>query len=182
MSAIKKSILYDKTIINRRVKELGDEISRDYRGRDIILVGILKGAFIFLADLSRNLSVPHRIDFARLASYGSETHSSGAIEITKDIELPVADKDVILVEDIIDTGTTIAYFQQRISKRNPRSVKTCTLIDKKERREIDFNAQYVGFSVEKGFIVGYGLDFNEQFRCLPDIYVIDESTLEERDS
>ena len=172
----RKSILYDKNQIDQRVKELANTISRDYEGRDLVLVGILKGAFIFLADLSRSLSIPHSLDFARLASYGSQAKSSGIIEIRKDIEMPVKEKDVILVEDIIDTGTTLAFFTEKIMQRNPRSVKICTLIDKKERREVECNAHYVGFSVERGFIVGYGLDFNEKYRYLPDIYTIDEST------
>lgn len=173
----RKRILYDKERIDRRVKELAKIISRDYEGRDLVLVGILKGAFIFLADLSRSLSVPHSLDFARLASYGSQAQSSGIIEIKKDIEMPLEGKDVILVEDIVDTGTTLAFFQKKILQRNPRSVKICALIDKKERREVECNAHYVGFSVERGFIVGYGLDFNEKYRYLPDIYIIDESTL-----
>ncbi|MCK9274675.1 MAG: hypoxanthine phosphoribosyltransferase [Syntrophales bacterium] len=179
MEHVKKTILYERHAIDKKVKELADKISDDYKECDLMLVGILKGAFIFLADLSRNLKIPHCVDFARLASYGTGTKSSGIIEITKDVELPVAGKDIILVEDIIDTGITISYFLQKISEKNPRSVKCCALIDKKQRREINFETHYVGFSLDEGFIVGYGLDYNERYRNLPDIYVLDESSFEE---
>jgi len=174
MDNIKKRILYSRDDIEIRVRELAQRISRDYEGRNVVLVGILKGAFIFLADLSRCLKIPYIVDFARLASYGSSTVSSGTIKITKDIETSLEGKDVILVEDIVDTGTTIAFFRERLWERNPRSIKTCALIDKKERREIDFEVDYAGFTVETGFIVGYGLDYDERFRCMPDIYVIEE--------
>ncbi|MDD5475663.1 MAG: hypoxanthine phosphoribosyltransferase [Syntrophales bacterium] len=175
MNEIKGSILFDRSKINGRVRELADEISRDYEGKDLVIVAILKGAFIFLADLTRNLSIPHVVDFARLASYGSGTESTGIVEIKKDIEVPVHGRDVLIIEDIVDTGITIAFFAERLRKRNPRSLRSCTLLDKKERRQTDFQPDYVGFNVEKGFIVGYGLDYDDQYRCLPDIYALDEA-------
>lgn len=175
METIRGSILFDRHRIESRVRELAAEISRDYEGKDLVIVAILKGAFIFLADLARHISVSHVIDFARLASYGSGAESSGVAEIRMDMEVPVQGRDVLIVEDIIDTGTTIAFFAERLKGKDPRSLRTCTLIDKKERRKTEFHADYVGFSVHRGFIVGYGLDYDEQYRCLPDIYVLDET-------
>ncbi|MCK9230620.1 MAG: hypoxanthine phosphoribosyltransferase [Syntrophales bacterium] len=177
MNSIRGSILFDKTRIAERVRELAAEISRDYEGKDLVIVAILKGAFMFLADLSRHISVGHVIDFARLASYGSGTESRGVAEIRMDMEIPVRGRDVLIVEDIIDTGITIAFFAERLKGRTPRSLRSCTLIDKKERRETEFQADYVGFSVRNGFVVGYGLDYDEQYRCLPDIYLLDETAI-----
>ncbi|OPL13353.1 MAG: hypoxanthine phosphoribosyltransferase [delta proteobacterium MLS_D] len=177
MKDIPGTILFDRHAIDRRVRELAAEISRDYAGKDAVLVSILKGSFMFLADLSRNLDFSHVIDFARLASYGSGSTSTGSVEIRKDIEIPVQGRDVLIVEDIVDTGITIAFFAERIMRRSPRSLKSCTLIDKKERRQLEFVPDYVGFAVDEGFIVGYGLDYDEQYRCLPDIYMLDERRL-----
>ena len=173
MEHIKKSILYPRDVIARRVEEISEEISNDYRGRKVIVICVLKGAFIFLADLARCLKIPHTIDFVRLASYGSETISSGEIAITKDIEISIEGKDVIVVEDIVDTGLTLAYLKEKLFERKPHSLKLCTLIDKKHRRKLALEVDYVGFTVEEGFIVGYGLDYDEKFRSLPDIYVIE---------
>lgn len=169
-----KKLLYSKEIIDRRVRELAGTISRDLEGKDLVLVGVLKGSFIFLADLARHLKIPHLVDFVRLASYGSGAVSSGQIIITKDLETDIEGKEVIVVEDIVDTGHTIAFLRKRLERRGPRSVRVCTLIDKKGRREISVDVDYVGFALEEGFVVGYGLDFDEKFRCLPDIYVIKE--------
>ena len=177
MTANPENILFDRDVIERRVRELADEISRDYRGKDLVIVAVLKGAFMFLSDLTRHLSVQAAVDFARLASYGSSTKSAGSVEIRKDIEIAVGGRDVLIVEDIIDTGSTISLFAEELRKRNPRSLRTCTLIDKKERREVDFTADYVGFSLDKGFIVGYGLDYDEKYRCLPHICLLDENNL-----
>ena len=172
-----KNLLYSKEMIDRRVKALAGSISRDFEGREVVLIGVLNGAFIFLADLVRYLKIPHTIDFVRLASYGSGSVSSGSITVTKDVERNIRGKDVVIVEDIIDTGVSIAFLQERLEKRCPSSIKVCALIDKKQRRERGVNADYVGFTLGEGFIVGYGLDFDEQFRCLPDIYVIKEGKL-----
>jgi len=169
-----KKLLYSKESIDRRVKELAGTISRDLEGKDVVLVGVLKGAFIFLADLARHLEIPHTVDFVRLASYGSGSVSSEKITITKDIETDIEGKEVIVVEDIIDTGYTVTFLRERLEERAPHSIKVCTLIDKKQRRKIAVNADYVGFALDEGFVVGYGLDFDEKFRCLPDIYVIKE--------
>ena len=174
MKNIKKRILYSRDTIARRVEEISEEICGDYRGREVLVICVLKGAFIFLADLARCLKIPHTIDFVRLASYGSESTSSGKITITKDAETSVEGKDVIVVEDIVDTGLTLAYLKERLLERKPNSLKLCTLIDKKHRREIAIEVDYVGFTMGEGFIVGYGLDYDEKFRCLPDIYVIEE--------
>ena len=174
MNEIKKNVLYSKETIEKRVNELAETISRDYEGREIVFICVLKGAFIFLADLTRRLKVPHVVDFVRLTSYGSGTISSGKITITKDIETSIEGKDVVIVEDIIDTGITLDFLKDRLKKNNPNSVKICALLDKEERREVEVDVDYVGFIIEDKFIVGYGLDFDEKFRCLPDIYVIEE--------
>jgi len=154
------------------VKKLADQISRDYAGKELILVCILKGAFMFLSDLVRHLKIPVKIDFVRLASYGDGMKTSGRIEITKDIELPIEGKDVLIVEDIIDSGHTLQFLKDRISLSNPRSVKICALLDKKARREVEMEADYLGIDVEDVFIVGYGIDFNENYRHLPEIYYV----------
>ncbi|MDD5722353.1 MAG: hypoxanthine phosphoribosyltransferase [Syntrophales bacterium] len=169
-----KRLLYSKEVIDRRVKALAGAISLDLEGREVVLIGVLKGAFIFLADLARHLKIPHTVDFVRLASYGSGSVSSGNITFSKDIETDIEGKDVVIVEDIIDTGTSIAFLQKKLEERHPASIKICALIDKKQRREKTVNADYVGFALSEGFIVGYGLDFDEKFRCLPEIYVIKE--------
>jgi len=171
---IKKRILYPRDLIARRVEEIAEEISGDYREKEVLIICVLKGAFIFLADLARCLAIPYTVDFVRLASYGSGSTSSGKIAITKDAETSVEGKDVIVVEDIVDTGLTLAYLKERLLERKPNSLKLCTLIDKKHRRKIAIEADYVGFTMDEGFIVGYGLDYDEKFRCLPDIYVIEE--------
>lgn len=169
-----KELLYSQEKIAERVKTLADLISRDLEGQEVVLIGVLKGAFIFLADLVRHLKIPHTVDFVRLASYGSRSVSSGEITFSKDVETDVEGKAVLIVEDIIDTGESIAFLQERLQERRPASIRVCALIDKRERRERAVTADYVGFEMEEGFLVGYGLDFNEKFRCLPEIYVIRE--------
>ena len=151
---------------------LADRISRDYSGKELALVCILKGAFMFLSDLIRRLTIPAKIDFVRLASYGSGMKSSGNIEITKDIELSVEGKDVLIIEDIIDSGHTLQFLKDRLILSNPRSVKICALLDKKGRREVGTEADYLGIEVDDVFIVGYGIDFNENYRHLPEIYYV----------
>ena len=168
-------LLYSKEEIAQKVTDLANQISKDYDDKEVILICVLKGAFIFFADLIRNLRMPLKIDFVRLASYGSQTLSSGDINITKDIELSIEGKDVVVVEDIIDTGLTTSYLIERLKGKNPNSLRLCALIDKKERREINIEADYVGFIVEAGFIVGYGIDFDERYRHLAEIYKIIEA-------
>ncbi len=152
------------------VKGLADRISRDYSRRDLVLVCILKGAFMFLSDLVRSLEIPVQIDFVRLASYGAEMKTTGLIEITKDVEIPIQGKDVLIVEDIIDSGRTLLFLKDRIMLANPRSVKVCALLDKKARREVEFEGDYIGKEIENVFVLGYGIDFNEAYRNLPEIY------------
>lgn len=166
----RKEIMFTSNEIQKRVKDLAEEISVDYTGCELILIGVLNGAFVFMADLIRFLNIPVRVDFVRLASYGSKTESNGEIRFTKDIELPLTGNDVLVVEDIIDTGYTLSYFKEIIALHNPRSVKICGLISKTERRKAPIVIDYVGFELERGFLVGYGLDYNENYRHLPDIY------------
>lgn len=155
--------------LQNRVSELAALIDRDYEGKDLVVIGILKGAFIFMSDLVRRLTVPAQLDFVRLASYGKDSFSSGEITITKDVELPIEGRHVLVVEDIVDTGTTLAWFLEYLRKRNPQSIRLCALIDKAERRQIEVSIDYTGLSVAKGFLVGYGLDFAENHRHLPEI-------------
>jgi len=171
---ITKKVLYSRDLIAKRVCEIAKEISRDYEGRELVIICVLKGAFVFLADLARRLDIPHTVDFIRLASYGSDKTSSGEITVTKDIETSIEGKDVLVVEDIVDSGLTMAFLKERLWEENPNSIKICSLIDKKERRKTAIDVDYIGFHMDEGFIVGYGLDYDEKFRCLPDIYVIEE--------
>ncbi|MDQ1237888.1 MAG: hypoxanthine phosphoribosyltransferase [Thermodesulfobacteriota bacterium] len=170
----KKRILFDAETISARVKELGKAISADYPQGNLVMVGLLKGSFIFLADLVRTLEKPCQIDFARISSYGSGTVSSGQLEVVMDI-VPVTGRDVILVDDIVDSGLTLDYYRKRVEQFEPRSLKTAALIDKTGRRDRDVHLDYYGFRIEDGFVVGYGLDWDERFRNLSHIYVLDES-------
>ena len=170
----KLKVLYNKKTIFKCVADLAQQISQDYPAGELILVGVLKGGFIFLADLVRALKVPVNIDFVRLASYGSSTHSAGKVKILKDLETSIKDKNVIIVEDIIDTGLTVEFLKKELVKRDPRSLKVCTLLDKKSRRKVEVEADYVGITMEKDyFVVGYGLDFSEQYRHLSEIFFLD---------
>lgn len=167
-------ILYTKEVIHQRVADLADQISRDYPSGSVLLVGVLKGAVVFLADLIRALKIPATIDFVRLSSYGSSTTSSGKVEIIKDLEMPIAGKDVIIVEDIIDTGLTIKFLKEELTKRQPRSLRICTLLNKEFRRKVEITADYVGITMDKDyFVVGYGLDFSERYRYLSDIHYLE---------
>jgi hypoxanthine phosphoribosyltransferase len=170
----KKRCLISRADIARRVAELGEQLGRDYAGRDVVMVGVLKGVFIFMADLVRALPFPVEVDFVRLCSYGNGTSSSGEVRITKDVELSLEGRDVLIVEDIVDTGLTLAFLKEHLAEHRPRSVKICCCIDKKERRKVEVPLDYVGFPVEKGFLVGYGLDCGEQSRTLPEIFVIEK--------
>ncbi len=156
--------------IEMRVRELGKEITKDCHGSKLVVVGILNGAFMFLADLVREIDLPLEVDFLRAASYGTGRSSSGEIKITKDIELSIYDKEILIVEDLIDTGLTLATIKENLESRTSKSVRTCALIDKTERREIDFKADYLGFEIKNGFLVGYGLDYAEKYRQYRDVY------------
>jgi len=166
-------LLYSRDQIAQRVRELAARISADYTGSDLVLIGILRGAFVFLADLIRQLTIPVKVDFVGAASYGSQTQTSGQVAITKELQVPVSGRELLLVEDIEDTGVTLQAIQNKLKELGPRSIKVCTLIDKRERRLVDVPVDYVGFTIAKGFIVGYGIDYAEQYRYLPDIYRIE---------
>jgi hypoxanthine phosphoribosyltransferase len=156
--------------IHKKVKALGNSISVDYGGQELVVVGVLKGAFIFLADLVRELTIPVQIDFVQLSSYGSDTSSSGCVTISKELELDIASRHVLVVEDIVDSGLTIAYLSAYLKKFGPASVKVCVFINKTERRQVDVLLDYVGHTVKGGFLVGYGLDYNGNYRALPGVY------------
>jgi hypoxanthine phosphoribosyltransferase len=168
-------LLFSRTRIADQVERLATEISRDYPDREILLIGVLKGSFLFFADLVRSITSPAVIDFVRLASYGSDTRSSGIVEMRKDLELPIKGRDVIIVEDIIDSGYTLESLYHRLLLREPRTLRICTLIDKRARREVPIEADYVGISMDDGFLVGYGLDYDERYRNLPDIYLVESA-------
>lgn len=171
---MKREVLISESNIQKRVREIADQISHDYQGTEPVLVGILKGSIIFMADLVRAIRIPVQMDFLRAASYGSDRQSSGTVQITKDIELPIEGKPVILIEDIVDTGLTLVHVKELFEARGAHSLKICALIDKCERRERDVLIDYCGFQVREGFLVGYGLDCNEEYRNLPEICVLKE--------
>jgi len=153
--------------LQRRVRELGEEITRDYEGRDLVLVGVLKGAVFFLSDLMRHIGVPCEVDFMAVASYGSATDSSGVVRILKDLDAAIEDRDVLIVEDIVDSGLTLQYLMRSLKARGPRSLAVCALLTKPERRKVDLPIDYVGFEIENMFAIGYGLDHAERYRNLP---------------
>ena len=170
-------ILVQADDLQHRVRQLGAEISRDYADRDLLLIGVLKGAVFFLADLMREIECPCEVDFMAVASYGSATESSGVVRILKDLDAPIADRDVLIVEDIIDSGLTLSYLMRNLEAREPASLEICALLTKPERREIDVPVRYVGFEIPNRFVVGYGLDFDEKYRNLPYVAVLDEELL-----
>ncbi len=170
MEGYRLNRLFTQEQIASIVQGLADQISKDYDGRELVVICILKGAFIFLSDLIRRLRIPVQVDFVRVASYGSGMKTCGKIEITKDVEIPLEKKDVLIIEDIIDSGRTLLFLKDRLALSNPRSIKVCALLDKKARREVEMEADYLGTDVDDIFIVGYGIDFNEHYRHLPEIY------------
>jgi hypoxanthine phosphoribosyltransferase len=159
-----------KEEIEAQVRRIAQVISADYKDRELILIGILKGAFIFLSDLIRQLSIPVKVDFMCASSYGDQTASSGRIKLSKDIEIEISNKDVLIVEDIVDTGLTLSYLVDYLKSSGAASVRICALIDKRERRETDVIVDYACHTVDKGFLVGYGLDYAEFYRNLPEVY------------
>jgi hypoxanthine phosphoribosyltransferase len=160
-------ILVPAEALARRVAELAGEISRDYAGRDLVLIGVLKGAVLFLSDLMRALTVPCEVDFMAVASYGSATHTSGVVRILKDLDAVIEGRDVLIVEDIVDSGLTLRYLLGNLAGRNPRTLEVCALLVKPERRKVELTARYVGFEIPNRFAVGYGLDHAERYRNLP---------------
>ncbi len=160
-------VLVQPDELRARVVELGAEISRDYEDRDLLLVGVLKGAVFFLSDLMRQIDIPVEVDFMAVASYGSQTDSSGVVRILKDLDMPIEGRDVLIVEDIIDSGLTLQYLMRNLGARNPRSLEVCALLTKPERRKVEVIPRYVGFEIPDRFAIGYGLDFSERYRNLP---------------
>ena len=162
-------VLVSAKDLQRRVAELGAQISRDYAGKPLLLIGVLKGAVFFLSDLMRHVDIPVEIDFMAVASYGSATDSSGVVRILKDLDAAIEGRDVLIVEDIVDSGLTLQYLMRNLGSRNPRTLEVCALLVKPERRKVELPTKYVGFEIEDRFVVGYGLDYAERYRNLPDI-------------
>lgn len=174
MENIIKQVLVSEEEIKAKVKELGAIITTDYKGKDLIVVGILKGAVIFMSDLCRHIKLPILMDFMAVSSYGTSSFSTGEVRIIKDLDFSVENKDVLVVEDIIDTGHTLSYLTDNLKKRGANSVKIVTLLDKPERRQADVPVDYLGFEIPDEFVVGYGLDYAEQYRNLPYVAALKE--------
>jgi hypoxanthine phosphoribosyltransferase len=174
-----ESILIEEDSLQARITELGEEISGDYAGRDLLLLGVLKGAVFFMADLMRRLTVPCEIDFMAISSYGAATDSSGVVRILKDLDINIEGRHVLVVEDIIDSGLTLSYLMRTLEARNPASLEICALLTKPARREIEVDVRYVGFEIPNRFVIGYGLDFAERYRNLPYVGVLDPSLIPE---
>jgi hypoxanthine phosphoribosyltransferase len=172
-------VLIDEQTLRARVEELGEEVSRDYIGREPLLIGVLKGAVFFMADLMRQLTVPCEVDFMAISSYGAATDSSGVVRILKDLDINIEGRDVLVVEDIIDSGLTLSYLIRNLEAREPASLEVCALMTKPDRREIDVPVRYVGFEIPNRFVIGYGLDFSERYRNLPYVAVLDPDLVSE---
>src|SRR3989475_3348197 len=164
--------LIDEQTLRNRVAELGADISSDYVGKDLLLVGVLKGAVFFMADLMRSLTIPCEVDFMAISSYGASTDSSGVVRILKDLDINIDGREVLVVEDIIDSGLTLSYLMRNLEAREPASLEVCALLTKPERREIDVPVRYIGFEIPNRFVIGYGLDFAERYRNLPYVAVL----------
>ena len=167
-----KSVMISEEEIAKRVKELGKQLTEDYKGKELLVVGILKGCMLFLSDLVRTIELPLTMDFMVVSSYGATTKSSGVVRIIKDLEREIEGKDVLIVEDIVDTGLTLSYLVENFKARNPKSVKVCSLLDKPDRRKAQVDIQYIGFKIPDEFVVGYGLDYGENYRNLPFVCVL----------
>ncbi|RKD33882.1 hypoxanthine phosphoribosyltransferase [Thermohalobacter berrensis] len=169
-----KEILISKEELENKIKDLGKRITEDYKGKDLVLICVLKGAVMFMAELSKYIEVPLNMDFMAISSYGSSTKSSGVVKIIKDLDSSIEGKDVLIVEDIIDTGLTLNYLINNLKSRGVKSLKICTLLDKPDRRKVEVKVDYKGFTVPDEFVVGFGLDYNEKYRNLPHICVLKE--------
>lgn len=167
-----EDVLFTERQIAVMVERIGQEISRDYKGKNLLLISVLKGSVVFMADLMRSISIPARIDFMAVSSYGSGVKTSGVVKINMDLTLPLEGYDIVVVEDILDSGKTLHYLMELLEGRNPNSIRVCTLFDKPERREVDVQASYVGSVIPDAFIVGYGLDYAEKYRNLPFVGVL----------
>jgi len=172
-------ILVDEETLRARVAELGAEVSADYRGRDLLLIGVLKGAVFFMADLMRHLTIPCEVDFMAISSYGDSTDSSGIVRILKDLDINIEGRDVLVVEDIIDSGLTLSYLMRNLESREPASLEVCALLTKPARREIDVPVRWIGFEIPNRFVIGYGLDFAERYRNLPYVGVLSDELMPE---
>lgn len=166
-------VLLTEEEVDRRIQEIGDQISRDYEGKQVHLICVLKGGAFFMCELAKRITVPVSLDFMSVSSYGSSTKSSGVVRIVKDLDEPLKDKDVLVVEDIVDSGRTLSYLLDMLKDRGPRSVKLCTLLDKPERRVVDVHVDYTCFQIPDEFVVGYGLDYDQKYRNLPYIGVVE---------
>ncbi|HKU51885.1 MAG TPA: hypoxanthine phosphoribosyltransferase [Nitrospira sp.] len=162
-----------------RIRELGKQISADYVGKDLVLVGVLKGAYAFFADLARAIRIPVRIDFIIVTSYGTQVKTSGKVKLMTELTEKIRDRDVLLVEDIVDSGLTVQYLTKALAKQKPRSIKVCTLLSKPERRVVDVQLQYIGFKIPNQYVVGYGLDYRQKYRNLPYLAVLDQLSQQE---
>lgn len=167
--------------MHRRIRDLGQQITADYKGKDLLLVGVLKGAFAFYADLARAIQLYVRVDFIAVSSYGPKTESSGKVKIISDMTEDVKGQDLLLVEDIVDSGVTVSYLKKTLMQRGPNSVKVCALLDKPERRKVDVTIDYVGFTIPNKYVVGYGLDYKNMYRNLPYIAVLPKAEVEDVD-
>jgi hypoxanthine phosphoribosyltransferase len=172
-------ILIDAESLRARVAELGEEISAAYEGQDLLLIGVLKGAVFFMADLMRHLTVPCEVDFMAISSYGASTDSSGVVRILKDLDINIEGRRVLVVEDIIDSGLTLSYLIRNLESREPASLDVCALLTKPDRREIDVPVRWIGFEIPNRFVIGYGLDFAEKYRNLPYVGVLSEELIPE---
>jgi hypoxanthine phosphoribosyltransferase len=172
-------ILIEEDRLRSRVVDLGEEISADYTGRDLLLIGVLKGAVFFMADLMRTLTIPCEIDFMAISSYGAQTDSSGVVRILKDLDINIEHRHVLVVEDIIDSGLTLSYLMRNLEAREPDTLEVCALLTKPDRREIEVPVRYIGFEIPNRFVVGYGLDFAERYRNLPYVGVLDSELVPE---
>jgi hypoxanthine phosphoribosyltransferase len=172
-------VLIDETSLRARIAELGEDISSYYEGRDLLLIGVLKGAVFFMADLMRHLTVPCEVDFMAISSYGAQTDSSGVVRILKDLDINIEGRNVLVVEDIIDSGLTLSYLMRNLESREPASLEVCALLTKPARREIEVPVRWIGFEIPNRFVIGYGLDFAERFRNLPYVGVLSEELIPE---
>lgn len=172
MQGVIEEILVSREEIKKKTEELGKKISEDYNGKDLVLVGVLKGGFVFLADLMREINIPVDMDLISVSSYGSSTRSSGVVRIIKDIDINISGKHVLIVEDIVDTGLTLKHLKELFYTRGPQSVKICTAFDKPSRRKVQIDIDYEGFVIPDKFVVGYGLDYAGKYRNLPDVSVL----------
>ena len=179
LESVVGEVLLDAATVNARVASLGAEISADYEGRDLLLIGVLKGAVFFMADLMRKLTIPCEVDFMAISSYGASTDSSGVVRILKDLDINIEGRHVLVVEDIIDSGLTLSYLMRNLASREPASLEVCALLTKPARREIDVPVRYVGFEIPNRFVIGYGLDFGERYRNLPYVAVLSDEALPE---